>query len=105
MSSDLRVCRLTWYSANYQGKQFLLYLLVKNCPEHGERDVKEKHPKHHLCLSNQSFLQKIKINKRNWFKKRRGKKKKRGFQIAIHITAIDKDPSCNVYPHIQLCIL
>lgn len=61
MSGDLSIRRVTWYSCSYQAKQFLLYLLVKKCPEHGERDVKEKHLQHHLRLSNQLFLQKVKI--------------------------------------------
>lgn len=33
------------------------YLLVKESPEHGQRDVEEQHPHHHLHLGNQEFLE------------------------------------------------
>lgn len=74
MSGDLRVHTVTWYISYCQAKQFLLYLLVKKRPEHGERDVKEKHLQHHLSLNNQSFLQRTRITQEEFVKK---KKKKR----------------------------
>lgn len=70
MSGDLRVHRVTLYSPDCQAKQFLLYLLVKKRPEHGERDVKEKHLQHHLSLSNQSFLQQTRITQEELGKER-----------------------------------
>lgn len=70
MSGDLRVQGVTWYSCNCQAKQFLLYLLVKKRPEHGERDVKEKHLQHHFSLNNQSFLQQMRITQGKLVKKK-----------------------------------
>jgi len=101
MSGDLRLHRVTWYSSNRQTKQSLLYLLVKKCPEHGERDVKEKHLQHHLCLSNQSFLQQTRMAQEELLMKRRATIA----QTAIHSTATGQDTSCNIYTPPELCML
>lgn len=101
MSGDLRVHTVTWYISYCQAKQFLLYLLVKKRPEHGERDVKEKHLQHHLSLNNQSFLQRTRITQEEFVKK---KKKKGQLQTAVHSTT-GEDTSGNPYPRPKLCIL
>lgn len=36
-----------------------VYLLVKESPEHGQRDVEEHHLQNHLDLRDQKFLQPI----------------------------------------------
>lgn len=37
-------------------KMIIFYLLIKECPEHGQWNVEHQHPEHHFDLLNKTFL-------------------------------------------------